>query len=68
MQNVFIACLGGGGKKRRAEQTCLSCQENPTELTRVAANVFLLCFNGINLMNPYRKHRLVLVNGNKIRG
>lgn len=50
MQNVFIAHFGGRGKKEgRKDMFILS--GDPTELTTDAANVFLLCFNVIYLVN-----------------
>lgn len=50
MQNVFIACLRGREKKEGREDMFIPSGD-PTELTRVALNVFLLCFNVINMVN-----------------
>lgn len=47
----FYCLFGGGGEKKEGREDMFILSGDATELSRVAANVFLLCFNVINLVN-----------------
>lgn len=48
---MFLLLVWGGREKKEGREDMFILSGDATELSRVAANVFLLCFNVINLVN-----------------